>query len=133
MPGRATRQIGKKKLFQPLERPMTAKSIRTNAAEPSYFYLVMAESYFRRAVSSPHPKADATLRKIGRDYLAMANHAPSIRMRNLETSIRACFDGDKRRARARPRMTPAARIWRGCPDGSKVSHRLQHLPYGQIP
>ena len=36
MPGRATRQISKKKLFQPLERPMTIKSILTNAAEPSY-------------------------------------------------------------------------------------------------
>jgi hypothetical protein len=85
MPGRPTRQISKKKLFQSLERPMTTKSIRTNAAELSYFYLMMAESCFRRAVSTPHPKADATLRKIGRDYLAMANHAPSIRMRNLKT------------------------------------------------
>jgi hypothetical protein len=85
MPGRVTRQISNKKLFQRLERPMTTKSIRTNAAESSYFYLVMAESCFRRAVSTPHPKADAMLRKIGRDNLAMANHAPSIRMRNLET------------------------------------------------
>jgi hypothetical protein len=64
---------------------MSAKLIRANAAEPSYFYLVMAESRFRRAVSTPHPKAGATLRDIGRDYLAMANHAPSFRSRNLET------------------------------------------------
>jgi hypothetical protein len=85
MPERATRQISKKKLLQPLERPITTESTRTDMTQPSYCYLVMAESCFRRAVSTPHPKADAMLRKIGRDYLVIANHVPSIRMRNLET------------------------------------------------
>ncbi len=61
---------------------MSAKSIHANTAEPSYFYLVMAKSCFRRAVATPHPKAGGTLREIGRDYLAMANHAQCIRLRN---------------------------------------------------
>ena len=43
-----------------------------NAAEPSFFYLVMAKSCFRRAVSTPHPKAGGTLRELGRNYLAKA-------------------------------------------------------------
>jgi hypothetical protein len=61
---------------------MSAKSIHTNIAEPSYYYLVMAKSCFRRAVATPHPKAGGTLREIGRDYLAMANHASPVRLRN---------------------------------------------------
>jgi hypothetical protein len=72
-------------MFQLLERPMSAKSVDANTEGPSYFYLVMAESCFRRAVSTHHPKAGATLRELGRDYLAMANHAPSDRLRNFET------------------------------------------------
>ena len=43
-----------------------------NAAEPSFFYLVMAKSCFRRAVSTSHPKAGGTLRELGRNYLAKA-------------------------------------------------------------
>ena len=49
---------------------MRATSIQ--AAEPSFFYLVMAKSCFRRAVSTPHPKAGGTLRELGRNYLAKA-------------------------------------------------------------
>ena len=64
---------------------MPAKSIHAHTADPSYFYLVMAKSCFRRAVATPHPKAGGTLREIGRDYLAMANHAPSLRLRNPGT------------------------------------------------
>lgn len=51
---------------------MSATSIHGNATEPSYFYLVIAKSCFRRAITTPHPKARATLRQIGRDYLAQA-------------------------------------------------------------
>jgi len=47
---------------------MRATSV--NVAEPSFFYLVMAKSCFRRAVSSPHPKAGGTLRELGRNYLS---------------------------------------------------------------
>ena len=49
---------------------MRATSIQT--AEPSFFYLVMAKSCFRRAVSTPHPKAGGTLCELGRNYLAKA-------------------------------------------------------------
>jgi hypothetical protein len=57
---------------------MCVKSIH---AEPSFFYLVMAKSCFRRAVSTPHPKARGTLRELGRDYLAKAGGGP----RTVET------------------------------------------------
>jgi hypothetical protein len=45
----------------------------------------MAKSCFRRAISTPHPKAGATLREIGRDYLAMASHAPKVRSQDFGT------------------------------------------------
>ena len=51
---------------------MLRKSIHTSEGEPSFFYLMMAEGCFRRAVSTQHPKAGGTLREIGRDYLARA-------------------------------------------------------------
>ena len=46
------------------------KSIHTS--EPSFFYLMMAESCFRRAVTTRFPKAGGMLREIGRNYLAKA-------------------------------------------------------------
>jgi hypothetical protein len=52
---------------------MLRKSIQNSAAEPSFFYLMMAESCFQRAVSTRHPKAGGTLREIGRNYLAKAH------------------------------------------------------------
>jgi hypothetical protein len=48
------------------------RATSANAAEPSFFYLVMAKSCFRRAVSTPYPKAGGTLRELGRNYLAKA-------------------------------------------------------------
>ena len=51
---------------------MSGTSIHSSATEPSFFYVLMAESCFRRAVSTRHPKAGGTLRQIGRDYLAKA-------------------------------------------------------------
>jgi hypothetical protein len=49
---------------------MPRKSIHTSEGEPSFFYLMMAEGCFRRAVQ--HPEAGDTLREIGRNYLARA-------------------------------------------------------------
>ena len=56
--------------FQPMERQMLRKSSQGSAQEPSFFYLMMAEGCFRRALQ--HPKAGGTLREIGRNYLARA-------------------------------------------------------------
>jgi len=42
----------------------------TQQSEPSYFYFLIAKSCFRRATTTPHPKAGSTLRALGRDYLA---------------------------------------------------------------
>jgi hypothetical protein len=51
---------------------MSDTSIHHGATEPSFFYVLMAESCFRQAASTRHPKAGGTLRQIGRDYLAKA-------------------------------------------------------------
>jgi hypothetical protein len=53
------------------------KSIESSAKEPSFFYLMMAESCFQRAASTRNSKACGTLRDIGRDYLAKANNVAS--------------------------------------------------------
>jgi hypothetical protein len=53
-----------------MEKSMPRKSIHTSEGEPSFFYLMMAEGCFRRALQ--HPKAGGTLREIGRNYLARA-------------------------------------------------------------
>jgi len=52
---------------------MSPTSIHHRASEPSFFYMLMAQSCFRRAVSTRHPKAGDTLRQTGRNYLAKAN------------------------------------------------------------
>jgi hypothetical protein len=49
---------------------MPRKPIHTSVGEPSFFYLMMAEGCFRRAVG--HPTAGGMLREIGRNYLARA-------------------------------------------------------------
>jgi hypothetical protein len=51
---------------------MLRKSIQSSAKEPSFFYLMMAESCFQRAAGTRHPKARDVLREIGRKYLADA-------------------------------------------------------------
>ena len=56
---------------------MLRKSIRSSAKEPSFFYLMMAESCFQRAASTRHPRAGGTLREIGRKYLAKASDVAS--------------------------------------------------------
>jgi hypothetical protein len=57
---------------------MSRKPIQSSAGEPSFFYLIMAESCFRRAASTRHPKAGGTLRDIGRGYLAKATDVASM-------------------------------------------------------
>ena len=61
---------------------MLRKPIHTSAGEPSFFYLMMAEICFRRAVSTRHPKAAGTLLEIGRSYVAKATGVASV----LETT-----------------------------------------------
>jgi hypothetical protein len=56
---------------------MLRKSIQSSLKEPSFFYLMMAESCFQRAASTRHPKARGTLREIGRRYLAEASDVVS--------------------------------------------------------
>ena len=56
---------------------MLRKSMHTSAGEPSFFYLMLAESCFRQAASTRNPKAGDTLRDIGRNYLLKANHVTS--------------------------------------------------------
>ena len=67
---------------------MLRKPIHTSAGEPSFFYLMMAEICFRRAVSTRHPKAAGTLLEIGRNYVAKATGVASVlsrpRHRRLE-------------------------------------------------
>jgi hypothetical protein len=56
---------------------MLRKSIQSSAQEPSFFYLMMAESCFQRAASTRHPKACGALRELGRKYLADATDVAS--------------------------------------------------------
>jgi hypothetical protein len=51
---------------------MFGKSIQSNTAEPSIFYLLIAATNFQRAGHTRHPHAADTLRDIGREYLAKA-------------------------------------------------------------
>jgi hypothetical protein len=68
---------------------MLRKSIYNSPGEPSFFYLMMAESCFRRAARHPHA---GTLRNIGRDYLTKATKVTSIlepRPSNVDFGCRA--------------------------------------------
>jgi hypothetical protein len=67
---------------------MFAMSLKTDS-EPSYFYLVMAKSCFRRAVVTSHPHGRGALREIGHDYLAKA--LPS-RDQKGDVAFRRCVD-----------------------------------------
>jgi hypothetical protein len=57
---------------------MLRKSIYASAGEPSFFYLLMAESCFRRATTTVHPESGGALREIGRDYLMKATKVTSV-------------------------------------------------------
>ena len=56
---------------------MSRTSSQSSAKEPSFFYLMMAESCFQRAASTRNSKAGGTLREIGRKYLADATDVAS--------------------------------------------------------
>jgi hypothetical protein len=56
---------------------MFRKWAPTSAQQPSFFYLIMADSCFRRAASTVHPEAGRALRDIGRDYLMRARRVTS--------------------------------------------------------
>jgi hypothetical protein len=56
---------------------MLRKSVQSSAKEPSFFYLMMAESCFQRAASTRHLEARGALREIGRRYLAEASDVAS--------------------------------------------------------
>ena len=58
--------------------PMLYRSRRISAGEPSFFYLMLAVSCFRRAAGTDHPKGSSTLRKIGRNYLVNATCVASV-------------------------------------------------------
>jgi hypothetical protein len=51
---------------------MFGKAIQSGMAEPSFFYLMMAATCFRRAACTRYPNAGGALRDIGREYPAMA-------------------------------------------------------------
>jgi hypothetical protein len=57
---------------------MSRKSIHSSSGEPSFFYLLMAESCFRRAAKTRHTKGRGTLRDLGRTYLAKACDVGSV-------------------------------------------------------
>jgi hypothetical protein len=58
--------------FPLMERHMFGKAIQSGMAEPSFFYLMMAATCFRRAACTRYPNAGGALRDIGREYPAMA-------------------------------------------------------------
>ena len=61
-----------------MESSVSRKSMHTSVGEPSFFYLMMAESCLRQAASTHHPKAGDTLRDMGRNYLMKANYVTSV-------------------------------------------------------
>ena len=58
--------------------PMLRKSIYSSAGEPSFFYLMMADSCFQRAANTDNPRVINALRDIGRDYLLKATEVTSV-------------------------------------------------------
>ena len=51
---------------------MFGKSIRGRTPEPSFYYVMLAASCFRRTARGRRPKFDEALRNIGQEYLAKA-------------------------------------------------------------
>jgi hypothetical protein len=68
---------------------MSRPSFDHSATEPSFFYVLMAESCFRRAACTRRPQAVGTLRQTGRDYLAKANGMGPVLERQSSPSRRA--------------------------------------------
>ena len=57
---------------------MSRKSFHSSTGEPSFFYLMMAESCFRRAAKTRHARGRGALRDLGRSYLAKARGVGSV-------------------------------------------------------
>jgi hypothetical protein len=55
-----------------MEGRMFGELARDRAAEPSFYYVMLAATCFRRTARSRHPNAGHALRDIGCKYLAMA-------------------------------------------------------------
>jgi hypothetical protein len=51
---------------------MFGKPAQDSAAAPSFFYLMMAASYYRQATRTRHPHLRHALRDSGREYLTSA-------------------------------------------------------------
>jgi hypothetical protein len=51
---------------------MFEKSIQGRTPEPSFYYVMLAATCFRRTARNHHPNAGGALRNIGREYLAKA-------------------------------------------------------------
>jgi hypothetical protein len=56
---------------------MLRKSAGASGGEPSFFYLMMAEICFQRAIRTRHPNAGGALRNIGREYRIKATEVRS--------------------------------------------------------
>jgi hypothetical protein len=78
---------------------MLRKAIYCSAGEPSFFYLMMAEGCFQRAISARDPKYRSPLREMGRNYLAKAISVASLVLESQPTQLRssttACLNADK--------------------------------------
>jgi hypothetical protein len=62
---------------------MATQPSRGGACKPSMYYLMIAESFFRRALSVRRGVTRDALREFGRDYLARAvNAAPVSELRS---------------------------------------------------
>jgi hypothetical protein len=71
-----------------MEGHMFSKSVLSNTAEPSFFYLLIAATSFQRAGRAGHRHAGDALRDIGREYLAKAASMSGIRcMPQIEEGV----------------------------------------------
>jgi hypothetical protein len=56
-----------------VEAYMFGNSIQDSVATPSFFYLMMAATYFRQASHTRHPHVRDALRDLGREYVSNAH------------------------------------------------------------
>ena len=78
---------------------MPRHSIDASAGKPSLFYLMIAESFFQRAVDTRYSKIGGALREIGRSYLAKAisvTPIPESQAPQLRAPASAYLNADKR-------------------------------------
>jgi hypothetical protein len=57
---------------------MFGKSIHSRSPEPSFYYVMLAATCFRRPALSHNPYAGGVLRNIGREYLVRAGCAVTL-------------------------------------------------------